>query len=60
LAGAEGQFEALASPGHELINTLSGMKEAALPRTEQITLFQRGVFLLDGLLKNVDQTKLRP
>jgi hypothetical protein len=59
LAGAEDQFEALASPGHELINTLSGMKEAALPRTELINLFQRGVLLLDGLLKNVDETKLR-
>jgi hypothetical protein len=60
LAGLEDQFELLASPWHEIINTLSSKKETAIPRAELIFHFQRGVFVLDALLKIVDEKKLRP
>jgi hypothetical protein len=59
LSALKDQFETLATDGHEIINTLSGVKQAALSRPELITLFRRGVLLLDALLKSVDETKLR-
>jgi len=59
LTGMEDQFEALASQGPEIINTLSGTKQTAIPRPELITLFQRGVLFLDALLKSIDGATLR-
>jgi hypothetical protein len=55
-----GQFDKLGNDAKLLWGELSGAKQAGMDRQRLMSLIQRGLLLLNGLLEGVDESKLRP
>jgi hypothetical protein len=53
-------FDRLGTDGADLLNRLSGKKQATMPRSEIMTLFDEGLLFLRTFLEALDETKLRP
>jgi hypothetical protein len=53
-------FDRLGTDGADLLNRLSGKKQATMPRSEIMNLFNEGLLFLRTLLEALDETKLRP
>jgi hypothetical protein len=43
----------------DLLNELSGAKQAAMPRERVIELFHRGLLFLNSLMDGINETRLR-
>jgi len=57
---ASGHFERKGDEAAELLNKLSGTKQAGLDRIRLTSLYQQGLLLLVALLESVDGSKLKP